>query len=112
VDQQGLSLVFGNAIVSLFEWTWPRMPPRVRDFAQSVKEYVLPDPPMTVCTPSGEIITGFLVVDRSRVVVFVGTRTPGRHADVDQPPRRYGNGRGPMWPEADSNDFGFDPFRR
>lgn len=110
--QQGLSLAFGNAIVALFDWTWPRMAPRVHDFAESVKEFLLPDPPMTICTPSGEIVTGFLVVDRSRVVVFVGTRTPGRHAEVDQPPRRYGNGRGPMWPDGDATDFGFDAFRR
>jgi hypothetical protein len=110
VAQQGLSLAFGNAIVSLFDWTWPRMPPRVHDFAESVKEFLLPDPPMSVCTPSGEIITGFLVVDRSRVVVFIGTRTPGR--TNYEPPRRRYEEHAPLWPDMGPGDYSADPYRR
>ena len=74
--ERALSGALGDALVAALDWTWPRLCPRVRTVLESLGEAVLPDPPMTIRTLDGDIVTGFLFVDRGQVVAFIGSRRP------------------------------------
>lgn len=108
---EGLSTAFGNAIVAVFEWTWPRVAPRIHAVAERLAELVLPDPPMTVRTLDGEILTGVLIVDRGQVLAFLGSRHAARvHAPQPTTPRyeqRY-----PFESEEDLWSRGVNPYPR
>lgn len=82
-----LSAVFGHALTAAFDWTWPRLSPGLKSLLRSLGEKVVPDPPMTIRTSEGDIVSGFLIVDRGHVLAFVGTRRPGSPAFRSSPPR-------------------------
>jgi hypothetical protein len=54
----------------------PRISSRVDEWVEKVAEIVRPDPPMTIRTLDGVVLTGPLVCDAGHVIVFIGTRIP------------------------------------
>ena len=118
MDRQELGTAFGNALISFFEWAFPRVSPRMQDVAERVKEFLVPDPPMIVKTLDGEVLSGFLLVDRSHVLIFVGARTPSRQGapTYDHHARRNDDGAIPLWAREidprDLQDLEVDPYRR
>lgn len=103
---EDLSGLLGDAVVALFDWAWPRFSSHLGKFAERVAEAVLPDPPMSIRTIEGEIVTGLLVVDRGTVLIFVGTRAGRVITPPPNPPYRTDPFDGePLW-------GGVSPFRR
>jgi hypothetical protein len=69
-------VVLGDALISFLDWAWPRVAPRLEEIFESVAEAVRPDPPMSLHTLDGQVVTGVAVIDRGQVIAFVGTRQP------------------------------------
>ena len=72
----GLSSAIGDAILHLVQFVWPSAAPQFGHVARNLADAVKPDPPFKITGEDGELITGILVVDRGRVLFFVGTRQP------------------------------------
>lgn len=98
-------MVVGDAIVSLFEWTTPRLRPSARQLFDRVAESVRPDPPIRLCSVDGrESLTGVAVMSRGEVLGFVGWRHPLTH-----PPRAE---RRPYSDDDSVWHQEVDPYRR
>ena len=81
--ERELTTAVGDAIVSLLEWTWPRLQPSARQIFERVADGVRPDPPIRLCSVDGrESLTGVAVMSRGEVLGFVGWRHP-----LTNPPR-------------------------
>jgi len=65
-----------EALLSIWKRIWPPIRRRLRAIFERAADVVRPDPPMTVRTLDGEILTGILIVDRGQVRAFLGTRQP------------------------------------
>jgi hypothetical protein len=111
VADQGLSTALGNALIAVFDWSWPRVMPRIDAVAERLADLVIPDPPMTVRTLDGEILTGILVVDRGQVICFLGARNPApphaQHPRRPQYEQRY-----PYESDEELWARGVDPYPR
>jgi len=119
-DDRALTSAIGDALLAVVEWATPRLSARVEDWVEKIADVVRPDPPLTIRSLEGHLLTGLLVADRGQVVLFIGTRVPssGGFAPTSHDPRtrRYGDGSIPMWPpDVDPRDFEHlevDPYRR
>jgi hypothetical protein len=121
---RGLTRAVGDALVALIDWTWPRLGSRVDELFEKVAEAVRPDPPMTIRTLDGLVLTGLLVCDAGRVILFIGTRAPPSNGYASprpdpRDPRRYDDGSIPLWArDVDPRDLerefrgSVDPYRR
>ena len=109
---RGLSRAVGDALVTLLDWASPKIESKVDSVLESVADAVRPDPPMTIRTLSGEILTGLLVADRGQVVLFIGTRSMSGASPSPRVPSPYEPKRSPFdegpWPE----DLHIDPYGR
>jgi hypothetical protein len=114
---RGLTYSIGDALVALLDWAWPRVVPRIDDILGKVGDAVRPDPPISIRTMDGLLLTGLIVADRGQVLLFVGTRSvpPGAfHSERHDPPprdpspRRYPDDGIPPW----ARDIEVDPYRR
>jgi hypothetical protein len=76
VAQPPLIGALGDALISFLDWAWPRVAPRLEDILDSIADAVRPDPPMSLHTLDGQVVTGIAVIDRGQVIAFVGTRQP------------------------------------
>lgn len=103
--ERELTTAVGDAIVSLLEWTWPRLRPSARQIFERVADGVRPDPPIRLCSVDGrECLTGVAVMSRGDVLGFVGWRHPLSNA-IRSETRRY-VGDEPLWRDE------YDSFRR
>ncbi len=121
--QLGLADAIGDALIALVEWARPRIASRVDEWVEKVAETVRPDPPMTIRTLDGQVLTGLLVCDAGQVIMFLGTRNPASTVAAPPPaprpdPRgtqRYDDGSIPMWARdldpRDLRDLEVDPYR-
>jgi hypothetical protein len=76
VAQPPLISALGDALISFLDGAWPRFAPRFEGIFESVADAVRPDPPMSLHTLDGQVVTGVAVIDRGQVIAFVGTRQP------------------------------------
>jgi hypothetical protein len=115
--RRSLTHNIGDALIALIDWAWPHASSRVDDLFEQVADAVRPDPPITIRTLDGLLLTGLIVADRGQVLLFVGTRTvPPSHFHSerhdppprDPPPRRYPDDGIPTW----ARDVEVDPYRR
>ncbi len=115
----GLTSAIGEALLELVELVWPEAAPHVARVARQVADAVRPDPPFTVTTQDGEVLTGILVLDRGRALFFFGTRQaaasrPAYQAPAYQAPERTYPERG--YPErnydADPSLWSPRPYTR
>jgi hypothetical protein len=109
---RGLIYPIGDALVGLIDWAWPRIGSRIDDLLGKAGDVLRPDPPISIRTLHGELLTGLIVADRGQVLLFVGTRTAppsSVHSERRDPasPRYPGDGI-PLW----SRDVEVDPYRR
>jgi hypothetical protein len=70
----GLTSAIGEALLQLVQFVWPCAAPQIGHFAERVADVVRPDPPFTLATPDGEVVTGIVVLERGQVLLFIGTR--------------------------------------
>jgi hypothetical protein len=112
----GLTRAIGEALLQLVQFVWPSVAPQIGHFAEKVADVVRPDPPFTLQTPEGEVVTGILVLDRGHVLLFIGTRQsrPPVSRPVYQAPERTYPERG--YPErtydADQSLWSPRPYTR
>jgi hypothetical protein len=109
--EQRLTNRIGDALVALIEWTWSHLTSRLEPMLERVSEFVRPDPPISIRTLDGELLTGLIVADRGQVLLFLGTRTVpsnSRSERRDSPSPRYPGDGIPLWPR----DLEVDPYRR
>jgi hypothetical protein len=71
---QGLSALIGDAFFAMLDFTWPDIRPRVERIIEQAGEVLRPDPPFTLQTSDGQVVTGFVVLDRGRALLFIGIR--------------------------------------
>jgi hypothetical protein len=83
---EGLTHAIGEALLELVELVWPAAAPHVERVARQVAEAVRPDPPFTVTTQDGEVLTGIVVLDHGRAVFFFGSRNVGAPKPAHQAP--------------------------
>jgi hypothetical protein len=105
VAQPPLIGALGDALISFLDWAWPHVAPRFEDIFESVADAVRPDPPMSLHTLDGQVVTGVAVIDRGQVIAFIGTRQPASaphpwRTHRDEPPYDddsplWGRDRGP-----------------
>jgi hypothetical protein len=67
-------MILGDALVAFLDWTWPSL--KFGEIFDSVADAVRPDPPMSLHTLDGQVVTGVAVIDRGQVIAFIGTRQP------------------------------------
>lgn len=72
-------------------------------FFERVRDAVRPDPPITLVTLDGAVLTGLIVLERGQGLAFIGTRQPAPTAST-RPPFTYHDE--PIWARED------DPYRR
>ncbi len=72
----GLTSAIGEALLQLVQFVWPSAAPQIGRFAERVADVVRPDPPFSLHTSDGEVVTGIVVLDRGRALFFFGTRQP------------------------------------
>ena len=105
---EGLTSAIGEALIELIELVWPAAAPHVERVARQVADAVRPDPPFTVTTQDGEVLTGFVILDRGRALFFFGTRHPAASRPAYRPPeqpypdrgypeRTYDADQSPLW---------------
>lgn len=103
--QRTLSSAVGDALLSFIELTWPKVTAGVDELLERVADHVRPDPPMTIRTLDGQIVTGaLLVADRGQVIFFLGTREAA--PSFVTPPPRHPLDDGDLWQGR------IDPYRR
>ncbi len=86
-----------EALLGIWKRVWPPIRRRLRALFERAADVVRPDPPMTVRTLDGEILTGILIVDRSQVLAFLGTRSAApRAAPHQHRPHDYYDDE-PLW---------------
>ena len=73
---RSLTEFIGDALVAMFEGTWPKLRPRAHHVFEHIVDAVRPDPPMSLRTLDGATFTGIAIADRGQVLIFVGTRLP------------------------------------
>ena len=105
----GLTSAIGEALLQLVQFVWPSAAPQIGHFAGRVADVVRPDPPFTLQTPEGEVVTGILVLDRGQVLLFIGTRQPrpSPPRPAYQPERTYPE---QGYPPERSYDAGQSPW--
>ena len=62
----GLTSAIGEALLQLVQFVWPSAAPQIGRFAERVADVVRPDPPFSLHTSDGEVVTGIVVLDRGR----------------------------------------------
>ena len=85
----GLSPLIGDALLSLLNLNWPDMRPRVERAAKRVAEVLRPEPPFELHTTDGQVISGLVVLDRGRALLFLGIRqipTSSSSSSARRPP--------------------------
>ena len=106
-----LTEAVGDALVAFVDWAWPRGGDRASLLLDKLAETLRPDPPLTIRSHDGQLLTGLLVADRGHVLLFIGTRAtaptplPSPH---EHPARRYQDDAIPPW----ARDLDVDPYRR
>jgi hypothetical protein len=93
-----LSTAIGDALLSLVEFVWPEAIPQVEELARRVTDIARPDPPFTLQTPDGQVLTGLVVLDCGRALLFIGTRQPAAARTAYRPPERGYEDEPPLWP--------------
>ena len=83
---EGLTHAIGEALLELVELVWPAAAPHVERVAKQVADAVRPDSPFTVTTADGDLLTGILVLDRGRALLFFGTRSVAASGRGYRPP--------------------------
>jgi hypothetical protein len=71
---EGLTHAIGDALLALLAFAWPDIRPKVERVAARVAEALRPEPPLVLHTTNGELVTGFVVLDRGRALLFFGIR--------------------------------------
>jgi hypothetical protein len=107
VALRGLSGAIGDAFVALLDWSWPRIAPQVEVAARVIADAVRPEPPMSLRTLDGELVTGLVVLNRGQALLFIGIREPGPHS-VPLPSSRDRYEDDSLW----GRDVRVDPYRR
>ena len=119
--ERGLTAAIGDALIALVDWAFPRASSRVDEWVEKVAEAVRPDPPMTIRTLDGQVLTGLLVCDAGQVILFLGTRAPASGAAPAPRPdprgtHRFDDGSIPLWARdldpRDLEGLEVDPYRR
>jgi hypothetical protein len=118
VAQPGLSLAIGDALLAVVDWAWPRVAPRVDDLFERVADVLRPDPPLSIRSLEGHLLTGLIIVDRGNVLLFIGSRLPAAGSTQgaiplgpshhDRRPGRFDDDAIPPW----ARDLEVDPYRR
>jgi len=104
----GLTSAIGEALLQLVQFVWPSAAPQIGHFAGRVADVVRPDPPFTLQTPEGEVVTGIVILDAGRTVFFFGTRQSRSPRTVPQSSERsypergyaerpYDGEQSPLW---------------
>jgi hypothetical protein len=93
--------------VALLDWSWPRIAPQVEVAARVIADAVRPEPPMSLRTLDGELVTGLVVLNRGQALLFIGIREPGPHS-VPLPSSRDRYEDDSLW----GRDVRVDPYRR
>ena len=115
----GLTTAIGEAILSFVQFVLPTAAPQLHDFAEKVAVAVRPDPPLSLYTADGQTVTGIVVLDHGRALLFFGTRQaaasrPAYQAPAYQAPERTYPERG--YPErsydADQSLWSPRPYTR
>jgi hypothetical protein len=96
----GLTNSIGEALLSFVQVVWPDAAPQVRHFAETVGGAVRPNPPFTLQCPDGQTVTGLVILDHGRALLFVGTRQPAVTKPTYQVPER-------SYPERGVTDRGY-----
>ncbi len=105
--ERGLTVAVGDALVALVDWAWPRVSRRVDGLLEQVAEAVRPDPPLSIRSLDGELLTGVIVVDRGKA----GAGQPPIPLGPSHPERgrsRFEDEAIPPW----ARDLDIDPYRR
>ena len=103
----------GDALLGTAEWAWPKLKSGADVFERLVQA-AKPEPPMTLRTLDGELVTGLAVMNRGQVLIFVGVRehaTSSMHAAPAPPPHRPRSLYQDDLPEW-ARDPQLDPYRR
>jgi len=108
VAQPGLSLAIGDALLGLVDWAWPRVAPRVDDLFDRVADALRPDPPLSIRSLEGHLLTGLIIVDRGQVLLFIGSRVPAASSTQGAIPLGPSHHDIPPW----ARDLEVDPYRR
>jgi hypothetical protein len=120
----GLTEAIGDALLALVEWAAPRLSWPVDQWVESVADAVRPDPPMTIRTLEGLVLTGLLVCDAGQVILFIGTRAPPSNGFTSaasprpdpRDPRSCDDGSIPLWARdvdpREMRDLDVDAYRR
>lgn len=106
-----LNEAVGDALVAFLDWAWPRAGDRTSLLLDKLAEAVRPDPPFAIRTDDGQLLTGLLVADCGRVLLFVGTRSTGQAPPLphhEPSARRHPDDAIPLW----ARDLHVDPYRR
>jgi len=72
----GLTTAIGEALLSFVQFVLPTAAPQVEHFAERVADALRPDPPLVLQTADGQTVTGVVVLDAGRALLFFGTRQP------------------------------------
>ena len=96
----GLTSAIGEALLQLVQFVWPSAAPQIGHFAERVADVVRPDPPFSLHTSDGEVVTGIIVLDRGRALLFFGTRHAAGAGSAYRPPHP---------PEPSYPDRGYPP---
>ena len=64
----------GAALASLLSRIWERLKPKLTAVIDTLVDIARPEPPMTMRTIDGYVVTGVVIIDRGRVIALVGTR--------------------------------------
>jgi hypothetical protein len=109
--ERGLTAAIGDALVALVDWAWPRDDGGSSLVLDKLADALRPDPPLTIRSDDGQFLTGVLVADHGRVLLFLGTRTTAPTpiaSPHEQPLRRFKDDAIPPW----ARDLDVDPYRR
>jgi hypothetical protein len=110
VAEPSVTVALGDALITFLDWALSRVMPRFDEFLESVAEAVRPDPPLTLTTVDGQVVTGIAVIDRGKVIAFIGTRQPWQQPQPWRPHRddpAYDD-NAPLW----GRDVRVEPYRR
>jgi hypothetical protein len=108
--EQPLTVAIGDALVTFLDFAWPQVALKLEELLETVAEAVRPDPPLSLSTVDGQVVTGVAVIERGKVIAFIGTRQPGQQPQPwrshrDDPPF---DDNAPLW----GRDVRVDPYRR